>query len=68
MKDLGIVDSGDALNKGIGAMDAARVKAFYDAMATAGVIKAAEVDLTKVYTTQFVNKGIGLDIRKTLVK
>jgi NitT/TauT family transport system substrate-binding protein len=68
MKDLGIVDSGDALNKGIGAMDAARVKAFYDAMATAGVIKAAEVDLTKVYTTQFVNKGIGLDVRKTLVK
>ena len=68
MKDLGIVDSGEALSKGIGAMDAGRVKAFYDSMVASGVIKAAEVDLSKVFTTQFVNKGVGLDVRKALVK
>jgi NitT/TauT family transport system substrate-binding protein len=68
MKDLGIVDTGDALSKGIGAMDEARIKSFYDKMVASGVIKANEVDLSKVFTTQFVNKGIGLDVRRQLVR
>lgn len=68
MKDLGIVDSGDALTKGIGAMDEARIRSFYDKMVKAGLYKPGEVDLSKVATTQFVNKGVGLDIRKQLVK
>ncbi len=68
MKKLGIVDSGDSLKLGIGAMTDARVKDFYDKMVKAGLYKPGEVDLSKVYTTQFVNKGVGLDIRAKLVK
>jgi NitT/TauT family transport system substrate-binding protein len=66
MKDLQIVDSGDALTKGIGAMDEGRIKSFYDKMVKAGIYKPGDVDLAKVATTQFVNKGVGLDVRRTL--
>lgn len=66
MKQLGIVDSGESLTKGIGAMSEARVKDFYDKMVKAGLYKAGEVDLSKVVTTQFVNKGVGLDVKKAL--
>ena len=66
MKDLQIVDSGDAVTKGIGAMDEARIKSFYDKMVKAGVYKPGDVDLSKVATTQFVNKGVGLDVRRKL--
>jgi NitT/TauT family transport system substrate-binding protein len=66
MKKLGIVDSGDAQTRGIGTMSEARIKDFYDKMVKAGLYKPGEVDLSKVATTQFVNKGIGLDVRKKL--
>ena len=64
MKKLGIVDSGDALQNGIGAMSAARVKDFYDKMVKAGLYKPGDVDLSKVATTQFVNKKVGMDIKQ----
>jgi NitT/TauT family transport system substrate-binding protein len=66
IKKMGIVDSGDALTKGIGAMDEARVKDFYDKMVKAGLYKPGEIDLSKVVSTQFVNKGVGVDVRKKL--
>jgi len=66
MKQLGIVDSGEASAKGIGAMSEARVKDFYDKMVKAGLYKAGDVDLSKVMTTQFVNKGVGLEVKKRL--
>ncbi len=66
MKDLQIVDSGDALTRGIGAMSEERIKSFYDKMVTAGLYKPGEGDLSKVATTQFVNKGFGLDIKRRL--
>jgi NitT/TauT family transport system substrate-binding protein len=66
MKDLGIVDSGEALTRGIGAMSPERVKDFHDKMVKAGVIKAGDVDLAKVAVYDHVNKGIGLDIKKKL--
>lgn len=66
MKDLGIVDSGDARTKGIGAMDLNRIKDFHDKMVKAGLYKPGQVDLSKVATTEFVNKGVGLDVRKRL--
>ncbi len=68
MKKLGIVDSGEAASKGIGTMSEARIKDFYDKMVKAGLYKAGDVDLSKVATTQFVNKGVGLDVKKALVK
>ncbi len=66
MKQLGIVDSGDALASGIGTMSTARVKDFYEKMVKAGLYKPGEVDLAKVATTQFVNKKVGLDIKQKL--
>jgi NitT/TauT family transport system substrate-binding protein len=62
MKEFGIVDFGDTLKLGIGAMTDAHVKDFFDKMVRAGVVKAA-IDYRKAYTLQFVNKGVGLDLR-----
>jgi NitT/TauT family transport system substrate-binding protein len=62
MKEYGIVDSGDSLRDGIGAMSDDRVASFFDKMVRAGVVKA-NVDYRKSYTLRFVNKGVGLDLR-----
>src|SRR5579863_2289280 len=62
LKEYGIVDSGDTLKLGIGAITDARVKDFFDQMVKAGVVKA-DIDYKKAYTTQFVDKGVGLDLR-----
>jgi NitT/TauT family transport system substrate-binding protein len=62
MKDYGIVDSGDAVKSGIGAMTDARMKSFYDTMVRAGVVKAG-IDYKRAYTLQFVNKGVGVTLR-----
>ena len=66
MKSQGIVDSGEALTNGIGAMNAARIKEFYGQMVKAGLYKPGEVDLAKVATPQFVNKRVGLDVKARL--
>lgn len=66
MKRLAVVDSGEALTQGIGAMNAARIKDFHDKMVKAGLYKPGEVDLSKVATFEFVNKGVGLDVRRRL--
>jgi NitT/TauT family transport system substrate-binding protein len=63
MKEHGIVDSGDTLTKGIGAMTDARMKDFFEKMVKAGLIKP-DLDYKKAYTLQFVNKGVGLDLKK----
>ncbi len=62
MKQYGIVDSGDALTLGIGAMTDARMKDFFDKMVRAGVVKAG-LDYRKSYTLQFVDKKVGLELR-----
>jgi NitT/TauT family transport system substrate-binding protein len=62
MKEYGIVDSGDSLKLGIGAMTDAHVKEFFDEMVRAGVAKPS-LDYRKSYTLQFVNKKVGLDLR-----
>ena len=62
MKEYGIVDSGDSLKSGIGAMTDARMKDFFEKMVKAGVVDAS-LDYKKSYTLQFVNKGVGLDLR-----
>jgi NitT/TauT family transport system substrate-binding protein len=62
MKEFGIVDSGDTLKSGIGAMTDARMASFFDKMVRAGVVKPT-VDFRKSYTLQFVNKGVGLELR-----
>jgi NitT/TauT family transport system substrate-binding protein len=66
MKQQGIVDSGESLQNGIGAMNAGRVKDFHAQMVKAGLYKPGEVDLSKVATYQFVNKKVGLDVKARL--
>jgi NitT/TauT family transport system substrate-binding protein len=61
LKEYGVVDSGDTLKLGIGAMTDARMKDFFDRMVKAGVVKA-DVDYKKSYTLQFVDKGVGLEL------
>jgi NitT/TauT family transport system substrate-binding protein len=62
LKEYGIADSGDTLKLGIGAITDARVKDFFDKMVKAGVVKP-DIDYKKAYTTKFVDKGVGLDLR-----
>jgi NitT/TauT family transport system substrate-binding protein len=62
MKEYGIVDSGDAVKGGIGAMSDERVTSFFDKMVRAGVLKS-DVDYRKSYTLRFVNKGVGVELR-----
>ena len=62
MREFGIVDSGDTLTMGIGAMSDARMASFFDKMVKAGVVKP-NVDFRRAYTLQFVNKGVGLNLR-----
>lgn len=65
MKEYGIVDSGDSETLGIGAITDERNKAFYEQLVKAGVMEAG-LDISKSYTAEFVNKGLGLDLKKKL--
>jgi NitT/TauT family transport system substrate-binding protein len=62
LKEYGVVDSGDTFKLGIGAMTDERVKDFFDKMVKAGIVKA-DTDYKKAYTTKFVNKGVGVELR-----
>jgi NitT/TauT family transport system substrate-binding protein len=62
MKEYGIVDSGDSLHDGIGAMTDTRMASFFDKMVRAHVVRS-DVDYRKAYTLRFINKGVGLDLR-----
>ena len=62
MKEYGIIDSGDALRDGIGAMTDARMASFFDKMVRAHVVRS-DIDYRKAYTLRFINKGVGLDLR-----
>lgn len=68
MKAQGVVDSGESLQKGIGAMNTARIRDFHNQMVQAGLYKPGEVDLSKVATLQFVNRKVGLDLKASLGK
>jgi NitT/TauT family transport system substrate-binding protein len=61
MKEHAIVDFGDSVRLGIGAMTDQRMKSFFDKMVRAGVVPAG-LDFAKSYTTSFVNKGVGLSL------
>ncbi len=65
MKKYGIVDSGDALTLGIGAMTKERWKSFFEKAVGWGVYPPS-LPYEEGYTLQFVNKGHGLDLKKRL--
>jgi NitT/TauT family transport system substrate-binding protein len=56
LKEYGIVNSGDAETKGIGAMTDERWKSFFDTMSAEGIFKK-DTDYQQAYTLQFINKG-----------
>ena len=62
MREHGIVDSGDSLTLGIGAMTEARWARFANTMAETGVYPKG-LEAKRAYTLDFVNKGLGLDLR-----
>jgi NitT/TauT family transport system substrate-binding protein len=62
------IDVGDAQSQGIGAMSDARMKDFYEKTVSAGLYKPTDFDYREAYTLQFVNKGAGVDLRKSLAK
>ena len=58
MRDNGIVRSGDALERGIGALDPARVRLFHDEMVGAGVIEPLDdATLDAMVDARFVGGG-----------
>ena len=65
MKEHGIVDSGDSLEMGIGAMTDARWKSFFDKSVSWGVYPA-DLDYTTGYTLEFVNKAVGVETKNKL--
>jgi NitT/TauT family transport system substrate-binding protein len=60
------IDSGDALTQGIGAISPARIQDFHAKTVDAGLFTAGQIKPEDAFTTQFVNKGTGLDLRKQL--
>lgn len=63
MKEYGIVDSGDALTAGVGAMSEARWREFFELMAGQGLYPK-DLDWKKAFTLKFVNKKVGMELKK----
>ncbi|HUI96301.1 MAG TPA: ABC transporter substrate-binding protein [Xanthobacteraceae bacterium] len=63
MKEYGIVDSGDALKRGIGAITDDRMANFFDQMVRAQVVKPT-LNFRRAYTLQFVNQTVGMEIKQ----
>jgi NitT/TauT family transport system substrate-binding protein len=63
LKDFHVVDDGDTLQLGIGAMTDARWKSLFVKLVSFGLYPA-DMDYKKAFTLQFVNKGHGLALRK----
>lgn len=62
LKEYEIVDSGDTLELGIGAMTDERIEAFFEQMVEAGLFEA-DLDFRQAYTLEFTNNGVGLELR-----
>jgi NitT/TauT family transport system substrate-binding protein len=56
LKEYGVIESGDAKTRGIGAMDDTRWKSFFDVMAADGLYPTT-MDYRKAYTLEYVGKG-----------
>ncbi len=59
LKERGIVDSGDSLALGIGAMTESRWQDFFRTMASQGLYPA-DLDWRKAFTLRFVNQRVGM--------
>ena len=63
LKEYGIVDSREAEELGIGAMTDERWRNFFQFAADAGLYPH-DLDLSRAYTLRFVNKGVGMELKK----
>ncbi len=63
LKEYGIVDSGDALDKGIGCLTAEHYTQFAKTLVSVKLLKP-EADVTKAFDTRFSCKGVGLSLKK----
>ncbi len=66
LKRYGIVDSGDALTMGIGAMTKERWDSFFKKTVSWGLYPA-DLPVETAYTLAFVDKGTGLELKKKLL-
>ena len=64
--EYGIVDSGDSLELGIGAMSEAQIGEFFEKMAKAGVIDE-NIDYKAAYNMDFANSGVSLEVKNELL-
>ncbi len=62
MKSHDIVDSGDSLTLGIGAMTDQRWRRFFELMSTNGAFDPG-LGFNQAYTLEFINKGFGVDMK-----
>jgi NitT/TauT family transport system substrate-binding protein len=62
LKEYGIVDSREAEELGIGAMTDERWRNFFRFAADAGLYPK-DLDLSRAYTLQFVNKKVGMELK-----
>lgn len=62
MRKWGIVDSGEALDRGIGAMSEARWQDFFEKAVGWGVVEP-DLPWQEGFTLAFVNQGVGNDLR-----
>jgi NitT/TauT family transport system substrate-binding protein len=63
LKEYGIVDSGDTERNGIGAMNDPRWQDFARVMSEQGLYPKS-IDYGRAYTLQFVNKRVGIALKK----
>ena len=62
LRERGVVDSGDAVKLGIGAMTDARWEEFFRSMQQQGLYPP-DLDWKRAYTVRFVDKGVGVSMR-----
>jgi len=63
MIEYGIADSGEAAHGGIGAMSDARWNEFFQMMVAEGLYPK-EMDVAEAYTLRFVNKRVGIELKR----
>jgi NitT/TauT family transport system substrate-binding protein len=63
LKEYGILESGVALQLGIGCMTDERVKAIYDSLSKAKVVSPG-LDLATVFKTNLACKKVGMNLKR----
>jgi len=63
LMELEVIDSGRALEYGIGAMSMERIAEFLQLSEGAGIVPAGSVDVNLAATDRFVNKRVGIELR-----